>query len=75
MYHRLLVDQGVSDYDFDQCWNDYRLSMRVAAGRTSGSVGLQPSGPRGGPWDTIVPRYCQAVTDLGVADLLATTSP
>ena len=22
MYHRLLVEQGVSDYHFDQCWND-----------------------------------------------------
>ena len=75
MYHCRLVEQGVPDYDFDQCWNDYRLSMLVAVGRTSGSVGLQPSGPRGGPWDTIVPRYCQAVDDLGVADLLATMSP
>ena len=75
MYHRLLVGQGVSDYSFDQCWNDYRLSMLVAVGRTSGSVGLQPGAPRGGPWDTIVPRYCQAVSDLGVAELVATMSP
>jgi hypothetical protein len=74
-YHRLLVEQGVSDYNFDQCWNDYRLSMLVAVGRTSAAVGLQPGGPRGGPWDTIVPRYCQAVDDLGVADLLATLWP
>jgi hypothetical protein len=71
MYHGLLVDQGVSNYGFDQCWDDYRLSMLLAVGRTSGSVGLQPPGPRGGPWDKIVPRYCQAVSDLGVAELLA----
>ena len=73
-YHGLLVDHGVSNYDFDRCWDDYRLSMLVAVGRTSGSVGLQPPGPRGGPWDKIVPRYCQAVCDLGVAELLATRS-
>ena len=74
MYHGLLVEQGVSNYGFDQCWDDYRLSMLLAVGRTSGSVGLQPLGPRGGHWDTIVPRYCQAVSDLGVAELLATRS-
>ena len=71
MYHGLLVEQGVSNYGFDQCWDDYRLSMLLGVGRTSGSVGLQPPGPRGGPWDQIVPRYCQAVSDLGVAELLA----
>ena len=71
MYHGILVDQGVSNYGFDQCWDDYRLSMLLGVGRTSGSVGLQPPGPRGGPWDKIVPRYCQAVSDLGVAELLA----
>ena len=71
MYHGLLVDQGVTNYGFDRCWDDYRLSMLLAVARTSGSVGLQPEGPRGGPWDTIVPRYCQAVSDLGVAELVA----
>ncbi len=71
MYHGLLVDQGVTNYGFDQCWDDYRLSMLLAVGRTSGSVGLQPDGPRGGPWDTIVPRYCEAVSDLDVAELVA----
>lgn len=25
-YHALLVEQGVSDYSFDHCWDDYRLS-------------------------------------------------
>jgi hypothetical protein len=74
MYHGLLVEQGVSNYGFDQCWDDYRLSMLLAVGRTSGAVGLQPLGPRGGSWDKIVPRYCQAVSDLGVADLLTTMS-
>lgn len=36
-YHALVVDSGVSDYDFEDCWSDYRLSalaklwMTVAA--------------------------------------------
>jgi hypothetical protein len=25
-YHRQLIAQGVEDYDWEQCWNDYRLS-------------------------------------------------
>jgi hypothetical protein len=74
LYHKSLVNHGVSDYAFDQCWDDYRLSMLLAVGRTSGSVGLQPAGPRGGPWDKIVPRYCQAVSDLNVGELIATRS-
>lgn len=44
MYHRLLVEQGVSDYGFDQCWDNYRLSKLVAMGRTSASVGLNRAG-------------------------------
>ena len=74
MYHQSLVERGVSDYTFDQCWDDYRLSMLLAVGRISGSVGLQPPGPRGGPWDATMPRYCQAVSDLGVGELIATRS-
>ena len=70
-YHALIVDHGVTDYTFDQCWDDYRLSMLLAVGRTSASVGFRPPGPPGGPWDQIVPRYCQAVSDLGVGELLA----
>jgi thiamine kinase-like enzyme len=26
-YHRLLVEHGVCDYRWDDCWNDYRLSV------------------------------------------------
>jgi hypothetical protein len=74
MYHGLLVEHGVSGYSFDQCWDDYRLSMLLAVGRTSASVGLRGPGPPGGPWDKIVPRYCQAVSDLGVGDLVASMS-
>jgi hypothetical protein len=69
-YHRLLVEQGVSDYPFDQCWDDYRLSMLVAIGRVSGAVGLRPPGPPGGPWDHYGPRYAQAVSDLEVGRLV-----
>ena len=26
-YHAVLVDSGVSDYSFEECWADYRLAM------------------------------------------------
>ena len=26
-YHSVLVDNGVADYSFEQCWHDYRLAM------------------------------------------------
>jgi hypothetical protein len=70
MYHTLLVEQGVRGYGFDRCWDDYRLAMLLAVARTSAAVALRPPGPPGGPWDTIVPRYCQAVSDLGVGELV-----
>jgi hypothetical protein len=68
-YHRLLVRQGVPDYSFEQCWDDYRLTMLMAVARVSTSVGALP-GPRGGFWDVVFPRYAQALADLEVADLL-----
>jgi aminoglycoside/choline kinase family phosphotransferase len=68
-YHRLLVQHGVPDYPFEQCWDDYRLAMLMAAARVCTSVGALP-GPRGGFWDAVFPRYAQALADLQVADLL-----
>jgi len=68
-YHRLLVERGVADYSFEQCWDDYRLAILLAAARIVSSVGFQP-GSVGGFWDIVFPRYCQALADLHVGDLL-----
>ena len=26
-YHSVLMDNGVADYSFEECWRDYRLAM------------------------------------------------
>ncbi len=68
-YHSLLVKRGVSDYPLGQCWDDYRLAMFLPAARIASAVGMSP-GPVGGFWDVVFPRYCQAIHDLDVAELL-----
>jgi hypothetical protein len=70
-YHTLLVEGGVLDYPFEQCWDDYRLAMLLAVARVSTAVGAQP-GPPGGFWDVVYPRYAQALADLEVGELLKT---
>jgi hypothetical protein len=73
-YHSLLLQNGVADYTFEQCWDDYRLAMLLPAARVACAVGLSPPAPddRGGFWDVVFPRYCQAITDLDVGELLKT---
>ena len=68
-YHRSLVEMGVADYPLEQCWDDYRLALLLAAARISGAVGFQ-AGPVGGFWDTVFPRYSRAIADLRVGELL-----
>lgn len=72
-YHGMLVGQGVTNYSFTQCWDDYRLSMLLAVSRLVGAVGMNP-GPPGGHWDTIAPRYCEAIRDLEVGELVTSMS-
>ena len=73
LYHSLLLENGVHEYAFEQCWDDYRLAMLLPAGRIAVAVGVSQTPPAGGGfWDVVFPRYCQAIEDLEVADLLTT---
>jgi hypothetical protein len=72
MYHALLVKRGVREYTFDQCWDDYRMAMLLPAARIAVAVGMSPAPPdgHGGFWNVVFPRYCQAIQDLKVHELL-----
>ena len=71
-YHRVLVDNGVKDYSFDQAWDDYRaavmgcLTYPVVAG---GSVDL--ANDRGLELATkMLRRSLSAIDDLKAYEVL-----
>ncbi len=71
-YHRALVDGGVKDYSFDQCWDDYRastmgcLNYPITAG---GSIDL--ANERGLTLaTTMLDRSLSAIMDLKAYDVL-----
>ncbi|MEO8286410.1 MAG: phosphotransferase [Chloroflexota bacterium] len=75
-YHKILLENGVSNYSFEQCWYEYRLAMLLPLGLIAMVMGLAarvtagPDAMKGGPREVIVTRYCRAITDLKVSDLL-----
>jgi hypothetical protein len=71
-YHTLLVDNGVRDYTFDQCWEDYRLAIVLPVSRIVTVVGLgaAPSEQERGYCEVLIPRYCRAAHDLKVGEVL-----
>ena len=73
VYHTLLVQNGVADYPFDQCLNDYRLAMLQRIFRIAGVIGLFALSPEQERrfCDVIAPRYCRAVQDLDAGEALA----
>ncbi|HEX4218468.1 MAG TPA: phosphotransferase [Acidimicrobiales bacterium] len=72
-YHSALVDQGVGDYDADQCWDDYRLGqlqgpmitvigcIYAAADRSERSDAMFLAMAR---------RSCAAIRELGSLELV-----
>jgi aminoglycoside/choline kinase family phosphotransferase len=72
-YHTLLVEHGVRDYPFEQCWDDYRLAMLQPLSRLIAviGIGVVPPAQEHGFCEVLVPRYCRAVHDLKVGELLS----
>jgi len=71
-YHTLLVENGVSGYPFTQCMNDYRFSMLdglVRMVNAIGGGGMRDEQERTHR-DIIWPRFCAAILDLNVIELL-----
>ena len=70
-YHAGLMAAGVTGYDWDACWREYRYAVAQQAWSTCPLGDLEPGNERGRLLlDTITPRYLTAADDLGVYDLL-----
>jgi hypothetical protein len=71
-YHTLLIDHGVCDYPFEQCWEEYRLAMLQPISRVIAVIGagVVPPEQERGFCEVLVPRYCRAVHDLKVSELV-----
>src|SRR3990170_8539719 len=74
MYHDMLFERGVRGYDFDQCWEDYRLSVLFLLNYSVIAGGsLDMTNERGVElFTTILKRTLAAITDLNAGDLLPT---
>jgi aminoglycoside phosphotransferase (APT) family kinase protein len=71
-YHRALFDYGVTGYDRETCWRDYRLGMPQALLISALGFAFATATDRGDDMVlTMLARGCQAIRDLGTLDLIA----
>ena len=73
MYHEILLENGVTGYDFDACWHDYRTSTLFCWLYSVIQIGsLDPSNERGlAVFSAILERNAAALTDLNAGELLS----
>jgi hypothetical protein len=70
-YHCELLTYGVTDYDRDACWRDYRLGMLQVPLLTTLGCAFAISTERGDDMMLVMlERGCQAIRDLGSLELL-----
>jgi aminoglycoside phosphotransferase (APT) family kinase protein len=70
-YHRALLGYGVTDYDFDGCWRDYRLGVVQAPLITTLGFAFAASTERGDEMIlTMLHRGCRAIRELETLDLI-----
>jgi thiamine kinase-like enzyme len=70
-YHDELLSYGVTDYDRETCWRDYRLGMLQAPLITTLGCAFASTTERGDEMMRIMlERGCQAIRDLGSLDLI-----
>jgi hypothetical protein len=70
-YHRALQGYGVTGYDRETCWRDYRLGMPQALLISALGFAFASSTERGEDMVlAMLGRGCQAVRDLGTLELL-----
>ena len=72
-YHAALVERGVTGYDADRCWDDYRLGH--LQGPMIGTIGcIYASGEQNERSDAMflamARRSCAAIRDLGSIELV-----
>lgn len=70
-YHAALLRHGVTDYDVETCWQDYRLGVLQAPFLTTLGFAFAASTERGDEMIlTMLSRGCQAIRDLAAIDLV-----
>ncbi|MCV7380397.1 aminoglycoside phosphotransferase [Mycobacterium alsense] len=70
-YHRALTDCGVTDYDRETCWRDYRLGVLQAPLISALGFAFAAATERGDDMVlTMLARGCRAIRDLGTLDLI-----
>ena len=70
-YHQALLGYGVTDYDADTCWRDYRLGVMQAPLLTALGYAFAASTERGNEMIlTMLHRGCRAIRELGTLDLI-----
>lgn len=70
-YHETLVELGVNDYSFEQCWRDYRFCLLHQAWAQLAVANLDPGNDRGRQLlDAFVTRSFTAADDNNSGELL-----
>ena len=70
-YHRALTGCGVTDYDRETCWRDYRLGVLQAPLISALGFAFAAATERGDDMVlTMLTRGCQAIRDLGTLELI-----
>jgi len=70
-YHRALSGYGVTGYDREICWHDYRLGMPQALLISALGFAFATATDRGDDMVlTMLARGCQAIRDLGTLELI-----
>ena len=74
-YYNALMSFGVTDYDREMCWHDYRLGMLQAPLITTLGCAFASSTERGDEMMAVMLRRgCQAIRELGTLELIAEIS-
>jgi aminoglycoside phosphotransferase (APT) family kinase protein len=70
-YHRALCGYGVTGYDRETCWRDYRLGIPQALLISALGFAFATATDRGDDMVlTMLARGCEAIRDLGTLDLI-----
>lgn len=70
-YYDGVVAAGVTGYEWDRCWRDYRYAIGQQAWSTCPMGDMEPGNDRGQLLlDTITPRYLIAASDHAVTEML-----
>lgn len=71
-YHQALLGYGVTGYDRESCWRDYRLGMPHTVLISALGFAFAAATERGDDMVlTMLRRGCQAIRDLGTLELIA----